>query len=458
MISKKYSLLALILIILHQFAYSQNNHIILISIDGLRPEFYKDAGWNMVNLRQALRTGAYANGVNGVFPSVTYPSHTAMITGQKPLKHGIYYNTPVETDSITGKWYWDYKTIQVPTVFDRAKEKGLTTASVFWPVTLNSVANYVVPEYWYLPKKKGAERDMLNALKEHATPIGLFDELQHNATGSLAPIDFNGDYFGIDDINTQIACYLIRKHKPALLSIHLVTVDHFEHEQGRDGDKVRTALTVVDGALRKMIEATKKAGIYQNTTFIVTGDHGFVNIHNSLAPNVLLRQAGLYAPNSGENWKAYFHASGGSAFLHLKDQNDKATLEKVKTLLAQLPSAQQKCFKVKTRKDLDAIGADPNAALALAAEQGYTFTSDSKGEFIRSAKGGTHGYFPDFKEIQTGFVAFGRGIKAGMIIPEMNLTDIAPLIAHLLGFSLDQNIDGKLHAAILENPGAITAR
>ncbi len=51
---------------------------------------------------------------------------------------------------------------------------------------------------------------------------------------------------------------------------------------------------------------------------------------------------------------------------------------------------------------------------------------------FRSAKGGTHGFFPDFKEIQTGFVAFGYGIKKGVVIPQMGLVDIAPLISKLL--------------------------
>lgn len=441
----------LIMTLSYQVGYTQKAHVILISIDGLRPEFYKDSTWGMVNLRQALKTGSYSDGVNSVFPSVTYPSHTAMITGQNPMKHGIYYNTPVETEMTTGKWNWDYKTIKVPTVFDLAKKKKLVTSSVFWPVSLNGAADYVVPEYWYLPKKKGEEKDVLNALIQTSTPKGLFTELQQAATGTLAPIDFNADHYSIDDNNAQIACYLIRKYKPSLLSLHLVTVDHFEHEQGRDGDKVRTSLTVVDAALRKIIEAAQKAGIYNNTTFIITGDHGFVNIHNTLAPNVLLRKAGLYAPNSGDNWKAYFHAAGGGTFLHLKDKRDQATLDKVKAILAQLPLEQQEYFMIKDRKELDAIGADPNAVLALAAKKGYAFSSDSNGEFIRVAKGGTHGYFPDFKEIQTGFVAFGNGIKAGVVVPQMNLTDIAPLIAHLLGLSLDKNIDGVLHTEILSN-------
>ncbi|WP_298731570.1 alkaline phosphatase family protein [uncultured Chitinophaga sp.] len=45
---------------------------------------------------------------------VTYPSHTTIITGAKPLKHGIYYNTPSEPLGITGKWIWQYEHIKVP--------------------------------------------------------------------------------------------------------------------------------------------------------------------------------------------------------------------------------------------------------------------------------------------------------------------------------------------------------
>ncbi|HEY8896065.1 MAG TPA: alkaline phosphatase family protein, partial [Niastella sp.] len=201
---------------------AQESHVILISIDGLRPEFYKDPAWNMVHLRQAMETGVYAEGVDGVFPTVTYPSHTTMITGVKPLKHGVYYNTPSEPLGVTGNWLWKYENIKVPTLFSVAKEKGLTTASVFWPVSVGGPATYNVPEYWYLPKEKGQDRIMSKALRENATPAGLYEELEQNATGKLTELDYNGDYIGEDENLARMSCYLIRQYKPALLAVHLV--------------------------------------------------------------------------------------------------------------------------------------------------------------------------------------------------------------------------------------------
>lgn len=412
---------------------AQESHVILISVDGLRPEFYKDASWSMVNLRQAMEKGTYADGVTGVFPSVTYPSHTTIVTGVKPLKHGIYYNTPAEPMGVTGKWNWAYDQIKVPTIFSSAEAKGLKTASIFWPVSVGSPASYVIPEYWYLPAKKGDARDMISALRENARPAGLYEEMEQSAVGKLEEIDFNGDYLTIDENIARMSSHVIRKYKPSFLAVHLVAVDHFEHEEGRDGDKVRAAVAGADSRIKTIMEAVEKAGMMENTTFIVTGDHGFVDIHAGIAPNTLLAAAGLYDPEHPENWKAYFHAAGGSAFLHLKDPKDKKTLAVVKKILAQLSAEEQKMFVVKDRAALDEVGADPKAALALAPERGYTFSNDAKGKLVRTAKGGTHGFFPDFKEIQTGFVIFGKGAKQGGVIPEMGLVDIAPVISNLLG-------------------------
>ena len=61
----------------------------------------------------------------------------------------------------------------------------------------------------------------------------------------------------------------------------------------------------------------------------------------------------------------------------------------------------------------------------------------------RGSKGGTHGFYPDFKEIQTGFVAFGNGIRKGGVIPQMGLVDIAPLISKLLQLDMPAG-DGLL--------------
>lgn len=425
------------------FIHAQQSHVVLITVDGFRPEFYKDPSWGMIHLRQAMDSGAYSDGVRGVFPSVTYPSHTTIVTGVKPIKHGIYYNTPLEPQGATGRWYWEYDSLKVPTLWSAAKEAGLTTACVMWPVTVHAPITWRIPEYWFLPKAKGEQKDNVGGMSKEAHPAGLYEEIQENVGGKMA-----NDYFPSDINNARMTAYLIMKYRPAFTAVHIADVDHFEHEQGRDGEKVRSAVALADQAIKTILDAVEKAGIKEQTTIIVTGDHGFVDIHTQLNPNVLLAKAGLIDHSNKVNWKAYFHSSGGSTFLHLKDKNDKQSLAKVKAILEQIPVGQRGLFRIVDRQELDEVGSDPNAAFALAPIQGVTFSNSTDGELLSSVEGGTHGYYPNFKEIETGFVAFGKGIQPNVVIPQMGLEDIAPLIARLLRIDFP-SADGLLYPGLL---------
>src|SRR4051812_46704169 len=69
--------------------------VVLISVDGMLPESYLDAdklGLAIPHLRAFVHDGAYATGATSVFPSVTFPAHTTMITGVSPRQHGIEVN------------------------------------------------------------------------------------------------------------------------------------------------------------------------------------------------------------------------------------------------------------------------------------------------------------------------------------------------------------------------------
>lgn len=426
----------------------EENHVVLISIDGLRPEFYLDPQWGMVNVRQGMQKGAYAEGVRGSFPTVTYPSHTTIVSGVLPAKHGIYYNTPVEPLGISGKWFWYYKDIKVPTIWTAAKDAGLKTAGVSWPVTVGAPIDYNLPEYVILPQGKGEKKDEIKAMLQESNPASLFQEVQDNAIGKFGEFGATLDFATSDQNKSRMAAYILKRYKPAFLAVHIALTDHFEHEQGRDGDKVRSAVSGADVAIKTIIDAVEAAGMSKNTTFIITGDHGFVDIHTQFKPNVMLAKLGLYDDANKESWKAYFQQSGGSAFLHLRDPKDKASLEKIKQGLAQLPEGIQRMFHVLDKDGVAKAQGDPNAFMALAAHQGFSFGASATGDLLASVSGGTHGYLPtDFKEIQTGFVVFGKGIKQGTVLPLIGQEDIAPLIAKLLNLNL--KTDGVLYPGLL---------
>nr|WP_262915414.1 alkaline phosphatase family protein [Niabella ginsengisoli] len=107
--------------------------------------------------------------------------------------------------------------------------------------------------------------------------------------------------------------------------------------------------------LNVVLSAYESAGILNNTDVIITGDHGFVSVQYNISPNTLLAKAGLI---TDKDWKAKFLSTGGSAFLYLKDPNDKATLNKVVELLQNVAPADQKYFNIIERKELDKMGAN----------------------------------------------------------------------------------------------------
>ena len=436
--------------LLHTSTVAQKaKYVILVSIDGFRSDFYKDPSWATPNLQQMAKHGVYAQGVNGVFPTVTYPSHTSLITGVTPSRHGILYNTIVEPNSEGGQWHTETSMIKAETLWDAVKKAGLKSASVSWPVSVGAPVDYNIPEIW--AKENPADRR--GATAQYATPKGLFEEAVANATGQLQINDYNLTSPAMDQNLARIAGYIIRTYKPNLLTIHLPCTDGAQHSEGRESELLRRTIAGADNAIGILLDALQKAGIKDSTAVIVSGDHGFVDTHSSLAPNVWLAKKGLIGkPGNKEDWKAWFVPTGGAAFLRLKNSKDAATLQQVKQMLDELPDGYKKLFRIIEKPELTKSGADPDAVLALAAVQGIAFNAAATGEEFRSTKGGTHGYYPDFSEIQTGFVAFGAGIKKGGILPVMSLTDVAPTIAYLLGFEMKQ-ATGTVYPGMMEQKG-----
>jgi len=102
------------------------------------------------NLRRFVTEGSYAAGVVGVLPTLTYPSHTTLITGTAPSRHGIVNNTTYDPMQINrGGWFWYAGDNKARTLWDAARDAGLTTANVHWPVSVAAKnVTWNLPQYW----------------------------------------------------------------------------------------------------------------------------------------------------------------------------------------------------------------------------------------------------------------------------------------------------------------------
>jgi predicted AlkP superfamily pyrophosphatase or phosphodiesterase len=435
-------------------SFSQSRHVVLISIDGFRPEMYRDSTWPTPNLQWLKKRGTYADHMLSVFPAYTHPAHAAMETGALPARSGIAYNQPRNSK---GEWNWYYDSIKAPTIWAAIKRAGMTTAAIMWPNTVDGDITYNLSEIW----DKDHPGDRATVVRHHAIPKGIYEEIEQFATGRLDSTNMNDDYLIMDENTGRMAAYLFKKYKPNFLALHFACVDGMEHEFGRDADSVRLAVACNDRAIGDVLLAIRQSGLEDSTTVIIVGDHGFSTIHTVFRPNLLIN--GL---------PAAFVAAGGSAFLYCRRGTQKdeipGIIQSVRDSLDRLPSDKRQLFRVMDRAELDQLGADSDAVLALSAVPGLVFSgsiqrapvknqgpgtliqqSPLDGVFIASF-GGHHGYDPRIPEMYTGFIAAGARIKKGGFVKELCVTDIAPLIAALLEIEF-KTPDGKLVGGIIEH-------
>jgi len=204
------------------------DHVVLISVDGFRPEFYLDERWPAPMLQRMAREGAHARAVRGVMPTVTYPSHTTLVTGAVPARHGILYNQPFEAGGQSGRWYVEHDSIRVPTLWDAVRAAGGTTAAISWPVTVGAPIDWNVPEFWSV---RGREGELTGAaahaaaLRSRVTPPGLLEEIEAAALGRF-PDFYWGRNRSREDAVGAMAGYLIERYRPNLLLVHLNQTDY----------------------------------------------------------------------------------------------------------------------------------------------------------------------------------------------------------------------------------------
>lgn len=410
-------------------------HVVVISIDGLRPDYYlpDPARKTVTPALDALRLrGSWADGVISQFPSLTYPAHTSIATGARPARHGIVHNTHFDPLNGSNAWMFENRAIKVPAVWDAAKAAGLTTAGISWPVTVGAAIDYLLPETNQAPR----DTTWLDLMRRQSTP-GLVDEVVARL-GGFEP-NANRDYVQRDWFSAAAAAHIIEKYKPNLMMIHLVDADTAQHQFGPHSPEAVAAIGRVDGRIAEILRALDAAGITGQTAVIITGDHGFYRVHSAFQPNAVLRGAGLLETDAAGRivaWTAIAHR----AAVKLKDTSDAAVARRVETLFRDLAEGPYRgLFRVVGREEIDRVGADPDALLYIEPIEGYSTGAGTTGGFlVASNRRGDHGYMPDVPAMHTGLIAAGAGIAQGLSIPLARQIDIAPTIGRLLGFELMQ--------------------
>jgi predicted AlkP superfamily pyrophosphatase or phosphodiesterase len=407
-------------------------HVVIVSIDGLRPDFYL-GDYEAPTMKAMAAAGCRAAAVESVYPSSTYPSHASIVTGVRPAKHGIPANTTWTESGSTRNWYWYAKDLKARTLWQAAREKNLKVAITYWPTSVGAQADWMLGEIWDPDRKETVKR-----LAGSASPATLLPELA--LTVGVPSEKFADDRTLTDAFVSRMAAYVFKKYRPNLQLVHLINVDEVQHKEGPDAPEVKAAVKLQDENIARIRKAIEESGVGARTAFFVVGDHGFTTISKNAGPNNLFRDAGLLEEEGGKikSWRAITRSSGGSASIYVKDAAD-------------LPKAREALkgaegFRVIERAELDALGYNPDAAFALEPADGWAIT-ERLGASSPTVKG-NHGQLPTRPGLQTGLVAEGAGIVAGGKIDRMKLIDIAPAVAKLLGLDLP-DVEGRVPDGLL---------
>lgn len=432
-------------------------HVIIVSVDGLMPAAYVSPdqhGLQIPTLREMVRNGAWSESVPSVFLTLTYPAHTSIATGTNPSTHGIFSNVAWDPfDKNNRGWRWYSEDIRAPALWDAARASGLSTALVSWPVTVGARATASVPEIW----RSGTEDDV-KLLRALATP-GLLDAVAKrfpNFRAGYTPPNVK------DESLTDIAVHLIESLRPNLLMLHIFEVDHWQHTDGPFSAKAVTAIENVDRQIARVIAAAKNAGTWNETVLLVVSDHGAAPISQRVRPGILLAQKGLVTLNSRNritDWKATLASGAGSAYVYLKDSNDKETATTLLDILLPLANKPGSGIgRIYRQDEIRRKGGDPSAYLALEGAEGFAIADGYSGDYISpSLLAGTHGYDPERPDMQASFLAYGPLIVSGKI-ERARLIDVAPTVANWLGLKMDKVEGAPLRVGLRSPTGKRVAR
>ena len=419
--------------------------VLLVSVDALKPEFVLEQQRLGVNLptmtRYFLENGMVTRkGVKSVFPTFTYPCHQSIITGTRPATHGIVNNGMFDpTGKHLGAWHW-FANRKVKTLWQAAKEGGYCSASVAFPTSVGAKGDYIAPEFWW----DGSELDSI-FIDMVSCPQGLISEMEADIGRYAGGLDLSD---GGDAQRGAAALWMLQNklapqidQKPFFLSAYFASFDESAHQYGVYSREAARSLEKIDAMLGQLIEEAER--ITQGDLVVcVVSDHGTLDNHYNISPNVLLHQAGLIELDPEGNvtsWKAWSQRAGGTAEVRMADPQDEATRRTLADIMKRLAEDPDSgILEVVDREGARARGGFPDAEYVLVAKKGYELRDDVTGDYCRTrlTQKAQHGYSENFPEMRASFMLWGKGVRPGSDPGEFELIDIAPTLTAMMGVSL----------------------
>jgi predicted AlkP superfamily pyrophosphatase or phosphodiesterase len=372
--------------------------LVLLSVDGLDWRYIRDRdalGLKIPNIRQLLAKSQVADGVTGVWPTVTWPSHTTMLTGARPDQHGILANAGGLPDPALS--YWSATKIKVPTLTQCLAGAGRTIAAVNWPVTVDAKINWNLPEVY--TRRNGDSSDM-DTVDRFGTP-GLVAEI-----GRAYP-SFPQQW--LDDRSRTLATiFLLKQKHPDLLLLHLAELDSEAHEEGPFTPHVNAVVERSDELIGDILKAMPK-----DYDLALVSDHGFERVD---------RIANLKVMAAADGVTGAMTVTGG-----LVITGDPAALAWLRGQKGDVGREVPPAELAKYAPQLSGTAFEPAPHVMFGAATGGEAHTTSKTK-------GNHGFWPTRPDYHSIFLLSGPGIKPGKL-GTLEMVSLEDRLSAVLGVS-----------------------
>ena len=238
-------------------AEPQAGAVVLVSIDGFRPDYLDRTDVAARTLRQLVADGVGAP-MTPVYPTKTFPNHYTLVTGLTPAQHGIVGNTMYDPDrrdaggrmarfalsdrdAVTDARWWGGEPIWVT-----AERQGVRAGTTSWPGSEAAIGG-VRPTHWMV---------------------------------------YDGDLPYAARVDSVLA-WLAAPEPIGLATLYFEGVDDAGHRYGPAAPEIAPAVADVDAALARLVDGLRQLDLAAD--LVIVSDHGMAPV--DVARRVILDAA-----------------------------------------------------------------------------------------------------------------------------------------------------------------------
>lgn len=318
--------------------FGQCDQIILLVLDGADPAQFSLNGFELEGISKA------------VFPTMTKPGHTSLLTGVYPSHHGILaneYNDNQKTKTYTADM------IKTKTLFEILKENGKKGI--------------------FISGKKGLAAFLGPKANLYVSPAQY--PLYLDAPGTSPEEITHWVFDAIIEIN--------KRENPDFICANVPTIDDLGHEYGPKSKETAAVIALVQNLVYDL-----QKSLNTSSTLIITADHGMSPVSKAVPIHALLRMEGY------ETWPLHV---GRCAFLYNIEEGVREFALQQKGVKEIIEPQQYPDYHIDHETAPDII---------LTAKEGYLFIPEPLLKYYK----GMHG---SLDEQETPFYMTGNGVPTG---------------------------------------------